>query len=248
MTPAILITIPLSHYCEKARWALDRVGLPYREDAYVPIIHRLVTGRHLGTTVPVLVHEGRHYNDSTDILKYADQVTGGDRLYPRDPALRAEVEALEDRFDEELGPQVRRWGYDQMLPDAALVRKVWERKVPASQTRWLPLIVPIGRPLVKFAYRITPEKAARSLERTRAAFREVDALLADGRRYLVGGRLTAADITFASLAGPAVLPPESRAAHPLLEEAPPAMREEIVRLRATPAGRFALRLYQEARG
>jgi hypothetical protein len=22
--PAILITIPLSHYCEKARWAMDR--------------------------------------------------------------------------------------------------------------------------------------------------------------------------------------------------------------------------------
>jgi glutathione S-transferase len=28
--PAILITIPLSHYCEKARWALDRVAFPRR--------------------------------------------------------------------------------------------------------------------------------------------------------------------------------------------------------------------------
>ena len=25
----MLITIPISHYCEKARWALDRAALPY---------------------------------------------------------------------------------------------------------------------------------------------------------------------------------------------------------------------------
>ena len=33
---AILITIPLSHYCEKARWALDRVALSYREEPHAP--------------------------------------------------------------------------------------------------------------------------------------------------------------------------------------------------------------------
>ena len=25
-----LITIPISHYCEKARWALERAEIPYR--------------------------------------------------------------------------------------------------------------------------------------------------------------------------------------------------------------------------
>ena len=248
MKPAILITIPLSHYCEKARWALDHVGLPYREKAYVPLFHRLATGRHLGRTVPVLTHAGRRFMDSTDILRYADDATGGDRLYPRDPALRREVEALEERFDTELGPHARRWGYGQMLPDAELIRKVWERKVPPSQSRWLPLIVPIGRPLVRWAYRITPEGGKRSLERARAVFRQVDEQLADGRSYLVGDRLSAADITFASLAGPMLLPPESRAAHPTLEETPAAMREEILRLRETPAGRFVMRLYAQERG
>ena len=43
--PAILITIPLSHYCEKARWALDRVALPYREEPHAPLLHRLATKR-----------------------------------------------------------------------------------------------------------------------------------------------------------------------------------------------------------
>ena len=27
-----LVTIPISHYCEKARWALERAGIRYREE------------------------------------------------------------------------------------------------------------------------------------------------------------------------------------------------------------------------
>jgi glutathione S-transferase len=38
-----LITIPISHYCEKARWALERAGLPYREERHVQGIHRRIS-------------------------------------------------------------------------------------------------------------------------------------------------------------------------------------------------------------
>ena len=40
-----LVTIPISHYCEKARWALDRAGLDYREERHVQGIHRFVSRR-----------------------------------------------------------------------------------------------------------------------------------------------------------------------------------------------------------
>jgi glutathione S-transferase len=30
--PARLVTIPISHYCEKARWALGRARIAYREE------------------------------------------------------------------------------------------------------------------------------------------------------------------------------------------------------------------------
>jgi glutathione S-transferase len=40
-----LVTIPISHYCEKARWALDRAGVPYREEAHIQAVHRLATRR-----------------------------------------------------------------------------------------------------------------------------------------------------------------------------------------------------------
>lgn len=41
--PLRLITLPISHYCEKVRWALDRQGIAYREEAHAPIFHGLYT-------------------------------------------------------------------------------------------------------------------------------------------------------------------------------------------------------------
>ncbi len=112
----------------------------------------------------------------------------------------------------------------------------------------LPLITPLARRLVRSAYKITPESAQRSLERVRSVFRQVDQRLNDGRRFLAGDRFTAADLGFAALAAPVLLPAECRAVQPALDDVPAAMREEILRLRDTDAGRFALRLFAQERG
>ena len=79
------------------------------------MLHRLATRRHGGGSVPVLVDGTNRFVDSTDIIEYANCVCGGDGLYPRDAGLRSEVLALEDRFDQELGPHTRRWAYAQLL-------------------------------------------------------------------------------------------------------------------------------------
>jgi len=244
---AVLITIPLSHYCEKARWGLDWTGLPYQEEPHAPLFHRLATRRNDGRTVPILVCGAHRFIDSTDILVHADVTMGGNLLYPQDVALRREVDALEERFDTELGPHARRWVYAQLMSRPALLRSVWSHAASRFEASLLPLVTPLVRHLVRAAYKITPEKAQQSLERVRAVFQEVDERLRDGRRFLVGDRFTAADLTFAALAAPVLLPAECRAAHPALEAVPSAMREEIVRLRDAAAGRFALRVYSQQR-
>ena len=245
--PAILITIPLSHYCEKARWALDRAGLPYREEAHAPLLHLVATKRHRGGSVPVLLHGGDRFTDSTDILVHADAACGGDLLYPRDPALRREVEELEDRFDAELGTQVRRWAYAHLLSHPALLRGLWSRGVPRVQALAITALGPLTRRLVRAGYRVTPGAAERSLARVREVCAQVGERLRDGRPFLVGGRFTAADLTFASLAAPMLLPVECRAVHPGIDEIPAAMREEVLRTRDTDAGRFALRMFAQER-
>jgi len=245
---AILITMPHSHYCEKARWALDRVALPYREEPHVPLLHRLMTTRNGGGSVPVLVHGRDRFVDSTDIARHADAIRGGDVLYPRDAAQRREVEALVERFDQELGPHARRWAYAQLLPAAHLLRPVMARGVPWFEAKLLPLILPWVLSLIRSRLRITPESAQRSIERVRGVFREVDERLNDGRRFLVGERFTAADLTFAALAAPVLFPADYGGSYPTLDVVPVGMREEALRLRDTDAGRFALRLFSEQRG
>ena len=246
-SPPILITVPLSHFCEKARWALDHAGLAYREEPHAPLLNRLATRRGAGGTVPMLIHDTRNLVDSTDILVHIDELRGGDCLYPSDPAARAEVSAWEEKFDAELGPHTRRWVYSQLLADTKQVRSLWSRGVPRMEAGLVPLIAPFARYLVRKGYKITPASAQRSLDRVHAIFNEVGERLADGRDYLVANRFTAADLTFASLAAPMLLPAECRAIQPALGDVPQTMREEILRMRHTPAGRFALRLFAEKR-
>ena len=78
-------------------------------------------------------------------------------------------------------------------------------------------------------------------------FRQVGELLPDGSRFLIGDRFSAADLTFAALAAPVLLPVGCRAVQPTLDDVPATMREEILHLRETDAGRFALRMFSEER-
>lgn len=245
--PAVLITMPHSHYAEKARWALDWLALPYREERHVPLLHRVATMRRGGGSVPLLLHGGAQLTDSSDILRHADAACGGDRLLPADADQRREVLALEERFDTVLGVHTRRWAYAQLLPDRTGLRRMMSHRVPPLEAALLPLLMPAIVPLVRRAFRITPDSAERSRQRVREEFAAVDALLADGRRHLVGGRFSAADLTFAALASPMLLPLQCGAPYPAVDAVSAAMRDEVLQLRATAAGRFALRLYADER-
>src|SRR5882672_8754429 len=96
----VLITIPISHYCEKARWALDRSGVTYREQAHLQLIHWFAVRRAGGgRTAPVLVCGDRVLAESADIVDEADaKAPPGRGLYPDHPGVAAEVRALEGDF------------------------------------------------------------------------------------------------------------------------------------------------------
>ena len=70
---------------------------------------------------------------------------------------------------------------------------------------------------------------------------------ADYRRFLLGDGFTAADLTFAALAAPMLLPSGYGSPLPPPDAMPPVMAQEVYRLRAHPAGQFADRLYAEER-
>lgn len=258
--PADLVelhTITYSHYVEKVRWCLDRTGIAYREVPSIGILGLVLTGR----TVPTLVVPALRTSigDSPAILRFlwANWASSLPASALRFLEPTPERVALEKHFDRDLGIPVRVWSYWHLLQQPDLTLMMWgieETSVPAWQRRILPwLRVPLAA-LLRRMLGVSEARAAAGLEATRAVFAEVDAMLADGRRWLEGGEEpTFVDFTFASLAALAILPPgytggAAVRSSPPLERFAPAWREEIERLRATEAGRFVLRVYAEERG
>jgi glutathione S-transferase len=244
-----LITIPISHYCEKARWALDRAGVRYRERAHLQGIHSVAARRAGGgSTVPVLVCGDEVLAESAEILAFADARGRPERpLYPDDPGQAAQARALERDFDARLGPHGRRWMYHQMRRERELVLAYGCTGVPAWQRRLLPIAHPAAVRLIDRHLDITPATAAESLREVRTTFDEVAARLADGRGFLVGDRFTTADLTFAALAAAVLVPPEYGVPLPQPDALPAGMAAVVRELRAHPAGAHALAMYRTER-
>jgi glutathione S-transferase len=248
-SPCVLITIPISHYCEKARWALERAGVPYRERAHMQMIHWLAVRRAKGHgTVPVLVCGDRVLAESADIVDEADsRAPANRRLFPDDPAAAAEVRRLEHDFDERLGPHARLWMYNGLRGRRDLAIAYGTTGVPAWERRAFQLAYPLAERAIARFLDITPSAAAQSEAEVRAVFDAVGERLADGRPYLCGERFSAADLTFAALAAAVLMPPEYGVPLPQPEELPAAMAPVVRDLRAHPAGIHALAMYRDER-
>ncbi len=245
----ILITIPISHYCEKARWALDRAGVAYVERAHLQLIHRIAVRRAGGgKTAPVLVCGKRVLPESAEIVEWADRIAPAERrLYPEDPGARAEIRELERDFDERLGPEGRRWMYNGLRGRQQIAIDYACTGVPGWERRLLPLLYPLVWRGIDRYLDVSPSTAARSEAEVRATFDEVGERLGDGRSYLCGDRFTAADLTFAALAASVLMPPEYGVPLPQPDELPPETAAVVRELRTHPAGAHAMAMFREER-
>ncbi len=244
-----LITIPISHYCEKARWALERAGIAYREERHVQGIHRVASRRAGGGgTVPVLVTPDGAIGESEEILAWVDERTPAERrLFPAEPSARAEVQELCRRLDGLLGPAGRRLLYVRMLDHRRLALSFNNRGVPAWEDLALRCGWPGMRRFVERALEITP---GIEVQDEAAVFGELDfvaGLLGDGRHRLCGEAFSAADLTFAALAASVIVPPGYGVELPQPEILPPEMAALARRAREHPAGRYALELFASER-
>lgn len=199
-----LYQFPNSHFCEKARWALDYKSLPFEERNLLPGFHLAATRRLApGTSLPILVDDGVVVQDSAAIITYLDRKVAADPLTPADPGLARQALALEEELGREVGVTLRRCFYFHALPDrrralAFLMKgsSGWKRAV-------FPLVFPLLRRAMVRSMNIRPDAAQRSLERLEAAIARLDATLQQGP-FLVGGRFSRADLTACALLAPLV--------------------------------------------
>src|ERR1700710_1750128 len=178
----VLVTIPISHFCEKARWALDRAGLDYSERRHIQIVHQIAArAARGGKTVPVLRTPDGVFGESRDILLYADaQLPEERRLYPADAHDRGQVMALEQRFDEGIGVEGRRWLYHEVFKDTKPFTSFNLTGVPGWERFVFPFVLAPAKIYINRYLDIDPATAANAL---RLPPPETDA----GRATLSGG-------------------------------------------------------------
>jgi glutathione S-transferase len=243
----VLWQIKVSHYNEKVRWALDYKGVAHRRRAPMPMVGTVPAAWLMtrDTTLPVLRLDGRAIRDSTAIVAALEQRWPDPPLYPADQEQRARALELEEYFDEQLAPQVRRLAFFMLGQDP---RAFFLATFPDSS----PLVRASLRPgaaitskLVNRRYGITEESAKEARGKVLAAFDRLEAELGPVG-YLVGDSFSIADLTAAALATPFIRPPERQYLPP--EEPPEPLRSFARELAARPAGRWVLDVFRRHRG
>lgn len=228
-SPPILWHLPVSHYSEKARWALDYKRVPHLRRAPLPGLHiplALVLTGGRRPTLPILVDGGEVIADSTEIVRMLEERFPEPRLYPRDPQLRSRALELEDYFDEELGPKARLLAFHEMLGEPEVMTDVAVEVVPPPLRRARPFVGAYARALARLRWRAGDSEAAAAARRgiVDAIERIETELEAGGGDYLVGDEFSVADLTAAALFYPVVAPAEGPVS---AEQARPAAFERF---------------------
>jgi len=238
-TPELeLETIAASHFVEKVRWCMDRLGIEYTERQWVGVLGVFSMGR----SVPELkIRTGlvrSRIGNSPEILRYlwgAYAAGLGDKARFLEPtAERLELERRLDRY----GRDLQVWVYYHILDDRELTQHAWgcdSPSIPAWQRYLVIATFPVLRSLLRRAFSISDAHYAKSVQHIEAILAEVDGLLADGRVSILGDEsVSFVDITFAAFTALWLQPPEfgrdrADAVRVDRQRAPAAMRADIER-------------------
>jgi glutathione S-transferase len=248
----ILHVFLISHYCEKARWALDLAGVDYQVNLLSPLEHAK-TAKAIGASssaLPILqmqsVENGgtQIIQGSADILSWANQqafINGKHGL-----SISEESNEIEKRLDDVLGVHVRRWFYSESLLDCPqtvrpvfaegsgfvsriILRLAWPKVVATMIKR-----MDLGRQQETQSKGIVAEQ-----------LNWLDSLLAGDRKFLVGDSLSNADIAAASLIAPLFSPAKHPASNIVM--LPPRVAITAEQWKSRPLANWLSKLYSEKR-
>jgi len=194
-----LYQFEFSHFCEKARWALDHKGLGYTRRNLLPGLHtRVAKSLAPQSCLPILVDDATVVQDSTSIITYLDETYPDRPLTPPDAREAKEALAWEEYLDDEIGVPVRLWFYHHALPDRDCALSFLLDGAPWYGRPLFALIYPKVRAAMNALMNIHAESARRSQERLVVALDKLDDALKQ-RRFLVGDRFSRADLTACAL-------------------------------------------------
>jgi glutathione S-transferase len=194
----ILHQFEISPFCDKVRRVLSAKRIPY-EIREVPLTGAMQLKKiNPVGKLPCLEHEGRFISDSTDIVRYLEEKFPERPVIPAEKKLRGQCHAIEEWADESLfflecylrfalPHNAKKWVPEVAKGTPAIVR--------AAAMGFVPLVM--KRRLAAQGLGLKSQQAIHN-----DLVRHIEALddLLDGSDWLVGDRLTIADIAvFAQL-------------------------------------------------
>ena len=229
----VLWHLKVSHYNEKARWALDLKRVPHRRKAVIPGRHAELAKRLWGgTTLPVLITDGEAIGESSRIIETLEERHPEPPLYPADADQRRRALELQDWFDEELGPYTRLLVVSHTLPEGKLFLGTFAPDLQGQRLLAARAMFPLIRRTTKRAFGLDDDAAIpNAYDKLRAAAERFHTELQPSG-YLVGDSFTVADLTVAALLAPVVTPEQfpysqPQNGHPRLEPAREAIGPEL---------------------
>jgi glutathione S-transferase len=244
-----LITFPPSLDSELARFLLEHYEIENEEQPHAFIFSFFATLWHGGTLIfPLLYNDSLKLVGPQAIADYFDQRCASEvRLWPKAEDEKRQVTSDWTLFNQTLAFATAVFAYYHLLPHRELMILPLSRGAPPFEQKSVQRAYPVFAGALRLLLRLTAQRAQQSLDQVRTIFGQVDARLADGRKFLVGDRITLSDLAFAVAAAPVVLPPTYGGPIPSFDEMPHEIQAAVNEMRSHVAGKFALRIYQEYR-
>lgn len=207
----VLETISASHFVEKVRWCMDRLGIEYTEKADAGTLGAFYRGR----TVPRLrMRTGSarsSIGNSSEILRYL-----WGRYQHQDKAAAAFLEPTTERLDLErrldrYGVALQIWIYYRILEHRDLTLRAWgvyNTATPLWQRQLLRLLYPLQKQMIRRSFRINDSSFERSVKKIEEILKEANDALSDGREAIIAGdSRNYTDYQFAAMTGLWLQPP-----------------------------------------
>ncbi|NSX54607.1 glutathione S-transferase family protein [Parasulfitobacter algicola] len=252
-TENLLITLLPSTDVDLGRWILQHHGVSYTERPHAPIFHILAlkawgSGKE---DYPLWVKNGEKIPTVPQIMDYYE--TNGDpakRLMPdpqTDPEANQTADELQHYARFTLGDCVVNWSYFHLLKTKSAVWPSITTGVPWYEKLTCLIAFPLVRSLMYKGLKLDQATADQALIQIYAGFDRFDALLADGRQYLVGRHMTYADLAVAVSLAPMILAQGYQGFLPNQAMCPDDMQVIYRQLRERPTGQFVQRIYDDHR-
>ncbi|MBE9259832.1 MULTISPECIES: glutathione S-transferase [Aphanizomenonaceae] len=200
----LLLQFSTSHYCRKARLALGYKGISYQTENLTPGLHILRLKSLTGlTTLPVLlpqiVGQPQAIGDSTEIFKFLESYQPEPTLFLPNLEQQTQAAMLEDWLDESIGTATRFVYYQFRAGEGKAID-------PSLFSQMVIKVVRQQYGINDTTVELAKKRLANALSLLSMYWQKGD--------YLVGSRLSIADIAAAALLSPLALIPDYRQAYP----------------------------------